>query len=171
MKDLSKNEIAFWVALKQLLKTPEWHRKEGVFAAELGVSGAYLSEIKNGKKRPSPQIKEKIAQIAGYDSPYQLETLGHDLLESDSTQIIKSDAWQGKITNEEKALLKTIRKMEHKQDMLRIINSLADIDKKDPIQANRIFTAIYDELEKYKAGKGGKEPVQRGVETLDDTGS
>jgi transcriptional regulator with XRE-family HTH domain len=40
-------------------------KTEMEFSKELGISQAYLNEIKNGKKRPSPELAEKIEAITG----------------------------------------------------------------------------------------------------------
>lgn len=40
-------------------------KTEVEFSGELGISQAHLNEIKNGKKRPSPELASKIEAITG----------------------------------------------------------------------------------------------------------
>jgi transcriptional regulator with XRE-family HTH domain len=47
----------------------EWRRTRHVslraLGVEIGVSAAYLSEIESGRKRPGPEVAEKIAKLVG----------------------------------------------------------------------------------------------------------
>jgi transcriptional regulator with XRE-family HTH domain len=40
-------------------------RTEADVARELGISQAHMNEIKNGKKRPSPELAQKIENLMG----------------------------------------------------------------------------------------------------------
>jgi transcriptional regulator with XRE-family HTH domain len=59
------------------LKNPRWSQR--AFAKKLGVSSGALSEIMNGKRSMSPQLKKKIVSVLHLSPTEQLDFFGDDI--------------------------------------------------------------------------------------------
>jgi len=110
--------------LAKLIKQAQGARSQNEFALHSGVSSAAITKIRQGKRRPSPDILRKLASRAYNDVTYEALMVAAGYISSTQSYVIPSPAIPSP-TLTEKDIAEVKRKVEKVKELLLAESSLA----------------------------------------------